>query len=288
MFEKILVIHKKSVYRLNFLERKGYLHKLEPAFKNELRRFKQAHADHYETIKKVKDVLAAYDIKYVERYRGQKLNYAPFDLIITVGGDGTFLETAQNVNKNQVLVGVNSSLRFSVGSFCIANSGNFEQAARSILTGHFKTVFLQRLRLKFSNQSRPVDALNDILVSHKNPAVLCRYYLRIKGAKEEQRSSGVWISTPAGSSGAIKSAGGKVLPQHDRRIQYMPRELYAVKKRRYRFKGAVLNPRETIAVTSLMNEGMIYVDGANLKFPFPYGSNVKVSLSPNPIRTIAL
>jgi len=251
MFKNILVIHKKSVYRLNFLERKGYLHKLEPVFKNELRRFKQAHVDHYKTIKQVQDVLAAYDIKYVEHYRGQKIDYAPFDLIITVGGDGTFLETAQNVNKNQVLVGVNSSLRFSVGSFCIANSENFEQVVRLIFSDHFKTVSLHRLRLKFSDQSKPVDALNDILVSHKNPAVLCRYYLRIRGAKEEQRSSGVWISTPAGSSGAIKSAGGKVLSQFERQIQYMPRELYATKKRKYHFKGAVLNPRETITVTSL-------------------------------------
>jgi len=167
MFKRVLVIYKKSVYRLNFLERKGYLYKLEPAFKNELRHFKQAHVEHYATVKKVKDVLAAYNIKYVERYRGQNFNYALFDLIITVGGDGTFLETAQNVSKNQVLVGVNSSLRFSVGSFCIANSENFEQVGRLIFSDRFKTVSLHRLRLKFSDQSKPVDALNDILISHK-------------------------------------------------------------------------------------------------------------------------
>ena len=58
-----------------------------------------------------------------------------------------------------------------------------------------------------------MNVLNDILICHHNPGAMSRYYLTVGRVREEQRSSGVWIATAAGSSGGLHSAGGKVLPR---------------------------------------------------------------------------
>jgi len=46
-----------------------------------------------------------------------------------------------------------------------------------------------------------------------------RYYLKIGNLREEQRDSGLWISTAAGSSGAIRSAGGKLFKNEEKKMQ---------------------------------------------------------------------
>ena len=76
--------------------------------------------------------------------------------------------------------------------------------------------------------------LNDVLFSHPIPAATTRYAIRRDGRAEEQRSSGVWIATAAGSTAAIHSAGGKILPITSQRLQFVVREPYEKRGVRYR------------------------------------------------------
>ena len=115
-----------------------------------------------------------------------------------------------------------------------------------------------------------------------------RYLIKVGKIKEEHRSSGVWISTPCGSSGAIHSAGGKKILHTAKKIQYMPRELYRGGNWKYRLTGGILPARQSITITSLMRQGRIYVDGTHMEVPFPFGTTVKVTLSSNPIKTIGI
>jgi NAD+ kinase len=221
-------------------------------------------------------------VPYTKIFRGERAHYEQYTLVITVGGDGTFLQTANHL-QHQCILGVNSATQFSVGKLCAANVKNFETIFNKIKDGRFKIIPLYRLNLQLKRQRKEINALNDVLVCHQNPAVMCRYAIKIKGFEEEHRSSGVWVSTAVGSTGAIRSAGGKPIAAQLKRMQYLPRELYAYRKGQYRLKGGVLS--QSFQITSLMRFGMIYVDGANLKFHFPYGEVLKISLS-NPIQTI--
>ena len=283
--KKVLLLYKLSARQICFLGRKTSLSgNNNPAFKKEMAHFKKAHDEHYSSFKKVEKILKEHKVFYTKCRRGRKIDYSKFDLIVTVGGDGTFLEAARNIKK-QVILGVNSSLRYSVGRLCVADVKKFKVILKKILRGQFKIRNLYRLRLQFDHK-KSVDAVNDLLVCHENPAALSRYSLNVKGVKEEQRSSGLWVSTSAGSSGAIQSAGGRVFSLFDKKFQYRPRELFSGKNRRYQLKGGTLSPRQSIVVASLMPKGVIYVDGAHVHFPFKYGSKVKISLSPRPLKTI--
>jgi len=282
--KKVLLVYKKSAYSIYFMERKLQLpigKKIN--LKEELHRFKKAHDEHHQTLKKIENILSSYGVNYKKHCRGGKISYSRYDLVITVGGDGTFLEASQKI-KNQTILGVNSAPSFSVGKLCSASAKNFETMVQCIVKKRFTLSFLQRLRLQLEGHIRPVDCVNDILVCHSNPAAMSRYYLGIGKIKEEQRSSGLWVATPSGSSGAIKSAGGQCFRSKERKMQYMPRELYYGFNKDYRLTGDILKTDQTMFVTSLMRNGMIYVDGTHNNFKFPYNSTLKISFSPNPLR----
>ena len=283
---KVLLLYKKSAYSIYFHDWKIHLigHK-KRNFHNEIHRFKKAHDEHFMALKTVERILRQYNIGYKKYARGQNIPYEHYGLVITVGGDGTFLEAARNI-KGQLILGVNSAPRSSVGKLCTATTKNFEKLIKGIVSNDIRVDSWQRLRLELGSHNRRVECLNDILICHSNPAAVSRYYLKIGRSKEEQRSSGVWIATPAGSSGAIHSAGGKALKATEKKMQYMPRELYAGGNPPYRLKGGILAKRQVIAVTSLMRNGMVFVDGTHVHLKFPFNTTLTVSLSPDPIKVI--
>jgi NAD+ kinase len=288
VLKKVLLIHKKSAYSIYFMERKIHLAKGKRTdLQKEIKRFKKAHDEHYASLKEIERILVKHGIEYTKCSRDQKINYARYDLIITLGGDGTFLEASRNI-KDQVILGVNSAPSFSVGKLCIGTSGNFEKIIRHIIGKRFTLSLWPRLRLALEGHVRPIDCVNDILIAHSNPAAVSRYYLKIGDVKEEQRDSGLWISTAAGSSGAIQSAGGRTIKNEEKKMQYMPRELYYGFSKKYRHKGGVLRGFKSIAITSLMRNGMIYIDGTHYELKFPFNYVLKVSFSPNPLKTIKL
>ncbi len=286
--KNVLLLYKKSAYRIYFLEQRSPIAEKDEVFaQRELDRFQKSHKEHYATLRSVRATLNRHKIPFTTSTRGQIVDYDAYDLVITIGGDGTFLEAARGI-KRSILLGVNSSLGYSVGNFCIANINNFEMVLKRILKRNFKTRLLQRLHLNIGENRTEIDCLNDVLVCHSNPAAMNRYILKIGRVKEEQRSSGIWIAAPAGSSGAINSAGGRRIAHTAKKIQYMPRELYWGGKWKYRLTGGILSSRQSVTVTSLMRQGKIFVDGTHLEMSFSLGSSMKVTLSRYPVKTIAI
>lgn len=283
----VLVIYKKSAYQIYVLERRSALF-VGPAARTlpwDVRRLKQAHEAHQATLAEVERALRAKGLRYRVIYRALRHDYRPYDLVISVGGDGTFLEAARGVTR-QLLFGVNSDPARSAGTFCRADARTFAGALETSLNGGLRMLRLSRLQLALNGKPLRFSALNDLLVAHQNPAAMSRYEIQANGMKEEQRSSGLWISTAAGSTAAIKSAGGQVLPRESRKLQYMPRELYWGPGTRYRLTGGLVPPGGAIVLRSLMREGMVYVDGEHLKVPFRYGDRLRISGTRDPLRVV--
>jgi NAD+ kinase len=280
----VLLLYKKSAYSIYFEQPHSSIKgKVLP---HEISRFEKTHRKHFECLQIVEDFLKHSNIPYSKVCRGRKIAYEKFNVIVTVGGDGTFLEAARGV-RHQALLGVNSDPTWSVGRFCSANAENFGDTFKSYLDGKIPLQKLHRFCVKVRGQS--VEVLNDILVCHHNPAAMSRYYLSVNGRKEEQKSSGIWVSTAVGSSGAIKSAGGRQLPQKSDQIQYRPRELYVGRgKAGYMLQGSVLSSASKIEVTSLMREGFVFVDGSHVFFPFDFGETIRIARSKYPLNVVGL
>ena len=256
--------------------------------KNARAGFKANHDNHYKALAHVEAVLKTMGLHYVKKPRNTRVNYKSFDLVITVGGDGTVLEAARNLTASQILLGVNSDPSWSVGQFCHATAESFERMLGQILRRSAKTIRLQKMKvtLKHGKTKRLFECLNDVLVCHANPAAMSRYGVSIGREEEEQRSSGMWIASAAGSTGGIFSAGGRRLPVDDRRLQYHPRELYRAKGIKYALTGGFIRPGKTISLTSHMSNGRIFVDGSHVSYPFIYGQKIEITASSNYVNLI--
>ena len=282
----ILLLYKNSTYAGYFLSDRKRLAQLEGLLNNEeIKRFRRTHENHFWSLSYVEAVLKNRRLKFTKACRGSSLDFSRYDLVITVGGDGTFLEAARQVKKG-VVWGVNSDPSWSVGRFCSGNPQNFESMLDKVLAEKAAIRKFCRLDLSFSDGTQSMNVLNDILICHHNPGAMSRYFLTLGRVREEQRSSGVWIATAAGSSGGLHSAGGKVLSQESKEFQYMPRELYRGRGIRYHLKGGVLEATQKIVLTSLMREGVVFVDGSHVCLPFSFGAKVFVKRSANPLRII--
>jgi len=283
---KVLLLYKDSVYQTHFKGTKRH-------FPNHSRcggvltRLKKAHDRHLRTLGEIEKTLTAQKVRYSKKRRGHKVDISSFDRIITVGGDGTFLDAALQV-KEQPVLGVNSDPARSVGRFCSADGKSFEHYLHALMEGDCQISRINRLRFSIKKRKLQIDFLNDLLCCHRHPAFMSHYQLRIGRRAEEQRSSGLWVATAAGSTGAMHSAGGKVMPLRSTRFQYHPRELYIGLNNRYSLRGGVLTPGEQVKITSYMTEGDCCIDGANIVVPFPFGEEAMISRSPQPLRVVGL
>ncbi len=284
--KKVVLFHKKSAYSIHYFKNGKARKKNKPCLpNNELSRLQVTHDEHYGALAKVEKILKKRKISYQKICRGKKIPYPEDAFIIAVGGDGTFLEAARCV-KNQVILGVNSSPDWSVGRFCGATADSFNKKLDQINENEVKPIRIERLKIELNDTVLDIQAVNDILICHTNPAAMSRYYLTVNRVKEEQSSSGIWISTASGSTGAINSAGGKILPRESKAIQYKTRELYPKRNIKYRLTGAVLRKNRKVDVSSLMHEGMMFIDGAHVQFPFSYCDKVHICSSSQPLRVI--
>jgi NAD+ kinase len=254
------------------------------------RRMQSAHDEHQRSLADVRAALQAAGVRVVEvhPYRlgdAGRRAIARADLVVSLGGDGTLLATSHHVGRG-LMLGVNSAPRDSVGHFCGTDRRGFPEVLASILRGKARPTLLARLEVVVDGRVWQSRILNDVLVCHESPAATTRYEIATSARREVQRSSGIWIATPSGSTAAIRSAGGRVLPASSRRLQYRVRELYREPGRSYRLTGAVLAEGQAIAVVSRMPEGRLYADGARLQQRFTFGSRAVFRLGDEPLRLV--
>ncbi|MBI3615374.1 MAG: NAD(+)/NADH kinase [Candidatus Omnitrophica bacterium] len=240
---------------------------------------------HRRTLEKVRRLLRVKGIRFRAVYRARFTDRAPYDGVISVGGDGTFLEAARQV-RTQWILGVNSDPARSAGSFCTANGSNFAQALDRLLKNRAGIQRLNRVQLRMGGRPLKVLVLNDLLVTHRKPAAMSRYWLRVGRVREEQWGSGLWIATAAGSTGALRSAGGRKIPRESKALQYKPRELYRGPGFRYRLTGGIIPPGRSVRIGSLMQDGLICIDGEHVTFPFKQGETLSIRSAPYPLRVV--
>lgn len=280
-----LVVYKKSAWEQYMA---GHHHRVVRDGTTR-RALLSAHENNTRAIEEVKRALHAAGIRTRVSSRADLHTRPPGgepDLVVSVGGDGTFLEASHQVVRGRIL-GVNSSPDHSVGFFCACTRHEFEKTLAKALSGKLPTTELARLAVSIDGTRIPLLALNDVLLTHTNPGATSRYVMHVDGAREEQRSSGVWISTPAGSTAGIRAAGGKLLPIRAQQIQYAVRELYTPHGMRpFKLQRGVIAAGRSMVVVNRMIDGALFFDGPRHRFELPLGARISVRVARERLRVL--
>ncbi|MEM1008860.1 MAG: NAD(+)/NADH kinase, partial [Myxococcota bacterium] len=218
-------------------------------------------------------------------YRARREVRRQVDLVIAVGGDGTLLEAARQIRDQTPLLGVNSSPSFSVGHLLTSNAEQFEETLDLWERGALDCHVLSRMQVSVDQRRVPVWALNDVLFCHPNPAATSRYEIAFEEQREQHRSSGIWVSTAAGSTAAMCSAGGSVMDWGDGRLQFRVRELYRNGEELALESGFVM-PASTLACVSHMRKAYLYIDGPWTREVVHFGQEVVFSQAPQPLHLL--
>jgi len=281
---KILVVYKPSNLT-------AYLAAMKHREQRPVARLKQllmrAHRDHERSLFYVKETLQKwtlnYDLKCRDEIKG--INEQDYQLIVCVGGDGTLLSVAPYLKKIPVLA-LNSAPRDSVGFFSCTKAMQFKSIMRAILNKKHHPQTLARMQVRINQKILKEPILNEVLLAHPSPACTSRYCLMLPHLKqkETQRSSGIWVATAAGSSAAIHSAGGRLMPLYAKRLQYVVREPYVPPHTKpYQLqKGVILNTA-CVQIESLMPQAKLYCEGTLREIDIHFADVIELSMHPDPL-----
>jgi NAD+ kinase len=269
IFEKILVVYKKSNYEKYILEDHYLKLKRHKALTKPLL---DSHRNHYRSLERVEKTLKDLGLKFSMMVRSHAFSEKKFDLVISVGGDGTFLDASQFMI-TKPLLGINSNPAESIGHFCPV----FSKELHAFLQKRsFPVTLISRLKVKIDGKVQ-APVLNDVLITNIHPASTSRYNIQIGREKEEQKSSGIWVSTSMGSTAAILGAGGRHLDYRGTKFQVKIREPYIQKGMRCKMDKIILSEKQQVKVLSKMRDGMVFMDGTKRVATFIFGSRLVVS-----------
>ncbi len=241
-------------------------------------------------LEEVKNTLKKYKINYkiVHRSKSSKKLFQNKDLVIVVGGDGTFLKASHFIFDKTPMLGVNSDPRYKEGFFMVSNKKDFKIKFKKLLSNNYKIKKFQRLEAYVNNKKIPELALNEFYVASEKPYHTAIYFLYVKGEKERQKSSGVLISTAAGSNAWTKSAGGKILPLESAKFQYMVREPYHGKaSAKCSLINGILNKDEKIGIVFELGNGVLIADSLSKEHKFKAGQRVTIKMSKKPLYAVS-
>jgi len=103
---------------------------------------------------------AGMETKVVKRYQYNDEVVKWADLVVTTGGDGTFLMGSSKIlNRNKPILGINTDPTRSEGHLCLPKhfSFNVKEAIDAIFRGKFKWFFRRRLRVTLIGAKEKID-----------------------------------------------------------------------------------------------------------------------------------
>jgi NAD+ kinase len=287
---RVLVVYKKSAYQRLVLEKKDrrvqkLLHDADPT----VRRIRDAHDSHVATVEETRLMLEQLGARATYRALNSRARVGRYDLVVTLGGDGTLLWASHAVGADTPMVAINTSPRDSVGYFCAGLRDDLEHVLSRALAGKLRATSLTRMSVHLDGKVLSRRILNDALFSHQCPAATTRYLIKHGDTVEDHKSSGVWVGPAAGSTAAQRSAGGRVLPLRSQQLQYVVRELYEPHGEHHlRLLKGLVDADDILELRSKIPEGTLYLDGPHRIHAVPLGAVMHFTRSPEPLTILGL
>jgi len=281
MFEKIVLVTRKTrleglIERYNTRDQaRFYIQSRGGDFEFYVRE----HATYQQSLSKLqKNLRTLAKLHVIERNFLTNYLFTEKDLVVTIGIDGLVVNTAKYLD-GQPLVAVNPDPSQIDGTLLPFDVSQAAGVVKKALQGRMqiKKVTMAEARLK---DGQSLLAFNDIFIGVENH-VSARYRIQIDGKVEEHSSSGIIVSTGAGSTGWMSSffnmANGMLAayePEGEIRLKkpeiawdcdhlyYIVREPFISKTSGAKVVSGRINRGKPLVVESHMSTGgVIFSDG---------------------------
>ena len=206
--------------------------------------------------------------------------FMPQDIVVTLGQDGLVANAAKYVN-GQPIIAVNPSPRIFDGVLLPFLPGSVAGAVDRLVREKavLRDVTMAETKL---TDGQSLLAFNDLFIGPKTH-VSARYRIVWSGKSEPQSSSGVLVSTGAGSTGWLSSifnmtrgvaglSGASFnvptqLEWEDLRLVFVVREPFISRHSRAEIVAGMIAPGQELVLESLMpSDGVIFSDGTEADF----------------------
>lgn len=164
------------------------------------------------------------DIKhYCDRYNLEETQNAnEADLIISVGGDGTFLEAAK-CSIGKPIFGINKG---TLGYLTEVQADRFDAAITDFVNGNYQLKKRMMLNSYVEHENKYFSnypfALNDVVISKNGSSVIGVDIFVDDTFIKSYLADGIIISTPTGSTGYSLSCGGPIVEPNSENIIITP------------------------------------------------------------------
>lgn len=247
------------------------------------------HREHLQTLEYLAEALIASGLEFDTVARGQFWpDLSGYGVVVTVGGDGTLLEASHHIPGAELkLVGIRSS-KSSVGHLCFGGFDDIDDIVAGIRADRLPFAKVGRLvglveRASGGEPIQSLPVLNDFLYANSNPAATSQYVLRYGSLSESQKSSGIWIATPAGSTAAIAAAGGTKFPIFGVNCQFLVRELYSpdcqLAGSEFSPEGVDYEASRSLEIENMCRHAILATDGQHGHIDLGFGDKVRFSRS---------
>jgi len=177
------------------------------------------------------------------------------DLVITMGGDGTFLKGVHLVNHSKAFV---YGVKYGKVGFLTHSGQDIEKKLKKVLSGRFKTSkrILLEITVKRNGKTMKDFCLNEIVVFRKGIRII---EVSVLNKKEKifsrLRCDGLILSTPTGSTAHSLSASGPVVSPDTECLLVVP-----VAPHSLCWRPVVIPSKEEISI-EVSPEATIAIDG---------------------------
>ena len=203
------------------------------------------------------------------------------DMVISLGGDGTFLKAASIVGKRNIpILGINTG---RLGFLADASIDDMEETLDEIYANHYKVEERSVLQLTTSTPLKIYPfALNEVAVlKHDSSSMISIKAFINRELLNTYQADGLIIATPTGSTGYSLSVGGPVITPQSNTMVITPVAPHSLNCRPL----VVRDDWEiTLEVESRSHNFLIAVDGRSESCPV--GTQIRISQAPYSIKVV--
>jgi NAD kinase len=226
-----------------------------------------------------------------------QFSFGEADLVVTVGPDGLVVNTAKYLN-GQAILAINPDPEQIEGVLLPFDIGNAPRALAAVMDGEARVQRITMAEVALNDGQRLL-AFNDLFVGVRSH-VSARYRITHGNRSEDHSSSGILISTGAGSTGWLRSvhagaarvaqaigAGAKSSPGSGRfawdaeQLFYVVREPWPSKTTGASIVyGTITRDRPLVVASQMADNGVIFSDGIEADYlAFTAGLTATINIS---------